>query len=113
MENVVFDMGGVLIKWTPDEVLGNAEVKDEEDRRILKREVFFSQEWAAMSGECWRKRRQSEYSPPVFRSASTILSTQYSTGMRESTLWKEWTRFSPIFHPRERVYISCQMHPID
>ena len=48
MENVVFDMGGVLIKWTPDEVLDNAEVKDEEDRRILKREVFFSQEWAMM-----------------------------------------------------------------
>ena len=23
MENVVFDMGGVLIKWTPDEVLGD------------------------------------------------------------------------------------------
>ena len=48
MENVVFDMGGVLIKWTPDEVLDNAEVKDEEDRRILKREVFSSQEWAMM-----------------------------------------------------------------
>lgn len=48
MENVIFDMGGVLIKWTPDEVLDNAEVKDEEDRRILKREVFFSQEWAMM-----------------------------------------------------------------
>lgn len=48
MENVVFDMGGVLIKWTPDEVLDNAEVKGEEDRRILKREVFFSQEWAMM-----------------------------------------------------------------
>ena len=113
MENVVFDMGGVLIKWTPDEVLDNAEVKDEEDRRILKREVFFSQEWAAMSGEGRRKRRQSEYSPPVFLPASTKASTQYSTGMRESALWKEWTRFSPIFHHRKRASISCQTHPID
>ena len=47
IRNIVFDMGNVLVRFDPDlflERIGTAE----EDRPLLKREVFKSLEWAQM-----------------------------------------------------------------
>lgn len=47
IRNIVFDMGGVLIRFDPDffmERLGIAE----EDKRLLMREVFLAPEWVMM-----------------------------------------------------------------
>ena len=44
IRNVVFDMGGVLIRWEPEEFMNCLEVAPE-DRALLWAEVFRSVEW--------------------------------------------------------------------
>lgn len=48
IKNIIFDMGQVLISFDPDVFLTRIGVVDEEDRKILKREVYKSVEWAKM-----------------------------------------------------------------
>lgn len=45
--NVVFDLGGVLLAWNPDEIIGG--VFDDPDlRALIKREIFQHADWLAM-----------------------------------------------------------------
>ena len=44
IKNIVFDMGGVLIRWKPEEILGQFDLSPEE-AEILNRELFYSVEW--------------------------------------------------------------------
>lgn len=45
IKNLVFDMGGVLIRFDPDAVLTEHGVTDPDDREAFKREVFKSTVW--------------------------------------------------------------------
>ena len=47
IRQVVFDMGNVLIKWDPDEIIARLGVTGEDARR-LRREVFDCDEWVTM-----------------------------------------------------------------
>lgn len=44
ISNIVFDMGGVLIRWNPEQMLHQYDLPPE-DREILNRELFHSVEW--------------------------------------------------------------------
>lgn len=44
IKNIVFDMGGVLIRWKPEEILGQFDLSPEE-MEILNRELFHGIEW--------------------------------------------------------------------
>lgn len=64
IENVVFDMGGVLLKWEPL-LYARRFAENDEDAELLSRVVFGSQEWAwadagAVSGEtvAWTAKAQ-------------------------------------------------------
>ena len=48
IRNIVFDMGGVLIEFNPDMFLDREGITDPEDRKIIRRELFQSVEWAMM-----------------------------------------------------------------
>ena len=45
IKNVVFDMGGVLIRYDPQYFLDRAGISDPEDRELLMKHVFRSVEW--------------------------------------------------------------------
>ena len=47
IKNIIFDMGGVLIDWTPDLLLDAINIEGH-DREDLKREIFRETEWIAM-----------------------------------------------------------------
>ena len=44
IKNVIFDMGGVLIRWKPEEMLRGFDLSPEE-KEIINRELFKSIEW--------------------------------------------------------------------
>lgn len=44
IKNIVFDMGGVLIRWKPEEILGQFDLSPTE-MEILNRELFHGIEW--------------------------------------------------------------------
>ena len=48
IRNVVFDMGGVLIQFDPEEFMTREGILDPADRKIIREEVFRSVEWAQM-----------------------------------------------------------------
>lgn len=48
IRNIIFDMGGVLIKFDTNHFLDRFKVNNEEDRNLLKHEVFESEEWKMM-----------------------------------------------------------------
>ncbi len=48
IRNIVFDMGNVLIVFDPQYFMDVAGITDEEDRRIVNRELFHNVEWAQM-----------------------------------------------------------------
>lgn len=45
IKNIIFDLGNVLIYFSPDRILLNAGVADPEDRELLKNIIFRSKEW--------------------------------------------------------------------
>lgn len=45
IKNLVFDMGNVLIHWKGDFLMDWMEVKNKEDRELLKRKMYSSLEW--------------------------------------------------------------------
>lgn len=47
IRNILFDMGNVLLRYDPDYFIGRVDAPDE-DRALLKREVYKSIEWAMM-----------------------------------------------------------------
>ncbi len=47
IKNIIFDMGQVLIKWSPEMLIARLGVSAE-DARLLKAEVFGGVEWTAM-----------------------------------------------------------------
>lgn len=48
IKNLVFDMGNVLIHWTPECIMDGMGVSDSGDREILMREMFLSPEWGLL-----------------------------------------------------------------
>ena len=48
IRNIIFDMGNVLIYYDPDAFLDRINLKDPEDRALLKREIYLSLEWSMM-----------------------------------------------------------------
>ncbi len=48
IRNIVFDMGNVILKFDPDYFMTREGVLKEEDRKILRNELFRSAEWALM-----------------------------------------------------------------
>ena len=48
MRNLIFDMGGVLIRFDPEYFLTREGVHDPDDRELLMKAVFHSPEWAMM-----------------------------------------------------------------
>ncbi len=48
IRNIVFDMGNVLIMFDPEVFMDREGVTDPEDRKLIRREVFQSVEWAQM-----------------------------------------------------------------
>ena len=44
IKNIVFDMGNVIIKFNPKEIVNNY-VENEEDKKILLDTIFYGQEW--------------------------------------------------------------------
>jgi putative hydrolase of the HAD superfamily len=48
IRNVIFDMGNVLIYYDPDAFLDRINLKNPEDRALLKREIYLSLEWSMM-----------------------------------------------------------------
>ena len=47
IQNVIFDMGGVLIAWDPARIVARLGLP-EEDAKLLRREVFASAEWVSL-----------------------------------------------------------------
>ena len=47
IRNIVFDMGGVLIAWSPELILSRLSLS-EEDAALLRREVFGETEWVCL-----------------------------------------------------------------
>ena len=47
IRNIVFDMGGVLIEWTPDLLMDRIGLSPE-DKDIIRKELFRETEWIAM-----------------------------------------------------------------
>ena len=48
IRNIIFDMGNVLIYYDPDAFLDRINLKNPEDRALLKREIYLSVEWSMM-----------------------------------------------------------------
>lgn len=48
IKNILFDMGGVVLKWAPQYFIQRAGVTDREDRQLLFREVYGSMEWVQL-----------------------------------------------------------------
>jgi putative hydrolase of the HAD superfamily len=45
--NVVFDLGGVVVAWKPDEIVARA-FADPDDRRLARREIIGHPDWLAL-----------------------------------------------------------------
>jgi len=45
--NVVFDLGGVVVAWNPDDIVARA-FSDPNDRALVKREIFGHPDWLAL-----------------------------------------------------------------
>lgn len=48
IRNIVFDMGQVLIRFSPDHFMDREGIQDPEERKIVMNELFLSVEWAQM-----------------------------------------------------------------
>ena len=48
IRNIVFDMGRVIIRFDPETFMDRAGVRDPEDRKLIRNELFRSVEWAQM-----------------------------------------------------------------
>ena len=48
IRNVIFDMGNVMLRFEPERFMTVVGVTDEQDRKILYREIYDSIEWAMM-----------------------------------------------------------------
>ena len=48
IRNIVFDMGNVLLRFDPEYFITREGIQDEEERKIIRNELFQSAEWALM-----------------------------------------------------------------
>ena len=48
IKNIIFDMGEVLIRFSPDMFIERVGITDYEDKELLKREIYKSVEWSMM-----------------------------------------------------------------
>lgn len=49
IRNIVFDMGGVLIQWTPELVMNDCGCTEEE-KKLFRKEIFGEKIWTALDG---------------------------------------------------------------
>lgn len=47
IKNIIFDMGNVLIRWSPEKMMRSLGVSDE-DRKTVMKQLFYEWEWIAM-----------------------------------------------------------------
>ena len=45
IRNLIFDMGNVILFWTPDSIMDDMHIEDPQERAVLKRVVFGSSDW--------------------------------------------------------------------
>ena len=48
IKNIIFDMGGVLLKYDPDMFIDRVGIKDKNDAALIKKEIYHSLEWSMM-----------------------------------------------------------------
>ena len=48
IRNLIMDMGNVLIRFDPEEILTRIGITEEADRQLMLREIFHAPEWAQM-----------------------------------------------------------------
>lgn len=48
IRNLIFDMGNVILLWSPDSIMDDMNINDPEERALLKREVFGSPDWTLL-----------------------------------------------------------------
>ena len=48
IRNLIFDMGNVILLWSPDSIMDDIHIEDPLERAILKRDMFGSAEWALL-----------------------------------------------------------------
>ncbi len=48
IRNIVFDLGGVLLEWKPDQILARLYPEDPETQALVKKEVFQHPDWLAL-----------------------------------------------------------------
>lgn len=48
IKNLVFDMGGVLIDWIPNQIMETAGLTDPEDIRLIRENMYNTSDWALM-----------------------------------------------------------------
>lgn len=48
IQNIVFDLGGVLLEWRPDQILAQLYPEDRETQALVQREVFQHSDWLAL-----------------------------------------------------------------
>lgn len=57
IHNLIFDMGNVLLSWSPDSIMDDMHIDDTVERAFLKKEVFGSADWILLD---WGKMTVSE-----------------------------------------------------
>lgn len=74
IRNLIFDMGNVILSWTPDSIMDDMHIDDPQERSVLKRDVFGSADWVfldwgKLTGSeaelLFRKRTPKEYWPHI------------------------------------------------
>lgn len=48
LRNLIFDMGGVLIDWIPNQIMETAGLTDPEDIRLIRENMYNTSDWALM-----------------------------------------------------------------
>ena len=83
IRNIVFDMGGVLIAWSPELLLSRLSLS-EEDAALLLREVFWETEWVMLD-------RGSLHEPEAFERVARRLPGRLHAAARHCIFdwWKD------------------------
>lgn len=80
LKNIIFDMGNVLIHWRADSIMNSMGIKDEEERMVLKRRVFYSLEWPLLDWGMIKEKEAEE----IFFSRTP---NEYHSHIHHSLYW--------------------------
>ena len=65
IRNIVFDMGKVLIQFDPELYMDKAGIQDEDDRKIILKEIYHSPLWTDMDMGILNEDQMCEIVTPV------------------------------------------------